>query len=204
MPGRQKQQISPTDARLGQAATLERLRAIKPREARYAVVDNDDIIRALAVARRELQEAQARRKKRLDALLPLVKGSGDDALTQAASLFDAPDEEVNAAEAAVAAAQEALQAATSHILLRAIPRDRYDALIADHKPTKEQKEEVGPELEFNPATFPSALVAACAVDPEMTEADVSDLMNSWGGADAIELFNTAYLLCTSRRAVGNA
>ena len=80
---------------------------------------------------------------------------------------------------------------------RALSRKQWMDLLAAHPPTKKQLDEdarlrgMRAGLDFNPATFPVAVIAACCVDPEMTVDDAKRLEDSlhfvqfetlWGAA----------------------
>lgn len=62
---------------------------------------------------------------------------------------------------------------TIDLTLRAIPTRRFSDLMAKHPPRKE-KNEAG----FNTETFGVALLAACAVNPAMTEEQAGQLVDS--------------------------
>lgn len=193
---------NPTDARFGAAATFERLKQIRPREAKFPFVDNDDVLAAHHAAKRRLDAAEEARRKRIDRLLPLVKDTGDgDVLARAADLLDAPDPDVDAARAKFEEAERAVVEATSHIVFHSLGRPAYDALLSEHPPTKEQKEALGLDLDHNPQTFPLALIAACAAEPRLTVEQIEELHegNVLNGADVQAMFNTCVLLCTTRR-----
>lgn len=73
---------------------------------------------------------------------------------------------------------------------RSIGRYRYDELVGlpKHQPSKEQKTKDG--LNFNPDTFPPALVAASCIEPEMSleEAEAIFADPDWNGAELQRLF----------------
>lgn len=62
---------------------------------------------------------------------------------------------------------------TISIRLRALPHRQFSDLIARHPPRKEKGEQG-----FNTDTFGVALLAACAVDPAMTEEQAGQLVDS--------------------------
>lgn len=66
----------------------------------------------------------------------------------------------------------------------------YDKLVAKHPPKAEQRVE---GASFNLDTFAPALIAACAVEPAMTEADAVEIWNSdsWSRGDLMVLFTRA-------------
>jgi hypothetical protein len=81
---------------------------------------------------------------------------------------DDPDpDELQRVNAAVQAAQEAVEACYVTVTVKALRPDAYEALQAAHPPTLEQ---VADRQVCNPDTFRPALLAACA-DGDMTEDD---------------------------------
>lgn len=76
----------------------------------------------------------------------------------------------------------------------AIGSHDLDKLQGKHKPTAQQKID---GLAWNSDTFPPALVAACLVDPEVTEAEMREIWESgdWSTGELSTLFNTASSLC---------
>ncbi len=85
-----------------------------------------------------------------------------------------------------------------------LTRVEYRDLLDKHKPTGEQRREFREaqklagipshrrlELSYNVDTYPPALIAACAVDPAMTEVEATELWNVLGNGEAAALFDTA-------------
>jgi len=92
---------------------------------------------------------------------------------------------VAAADAAVAEARAAVEAATFTFTFRAIgARERSD-LIAAH-PSQAEGEA------WNADTLPPALVAACCADPVMSPEQAADLMNALSEGDRAALFGAAW------------
>ncbi len=83
-----------------------------------------------------------------------------------------------------------------------IGRKSFDALLVAHQPTAAQKKNVadqgGGVLEYNQETFPPALMAASAIDPEMTVEEAEEIYHNWSSGDAEILFTTAILVCKER------
>ncbi len=75
---------------------------------------------------------------------------------------------------------------------KAIGRLPYDELVGDpaNAPTEAQKKE---GAQFNPDTFPPALVAAAAVDPKITLEEAVEIFgdSEWNGAELQKLFFAA-------------
>lgn len=76
----------------------------------------------------------------------------------------------------------------------AISSVELDKLRAKHKPTKEQRAE---GLGVNVDTFNPALVAACLVEPELSEEDMKEIWKSeaWSSGEVGHLFEIASSLC---------
>jgi len=72
---------------------------------------------------------------------------------------------------------------------KALGRIVYDELIEEpeHQPTDEQKKE---GAQYNPDTFPAALVAASCADPEISLEQATEIFadSSWNGAELQKLF----------------
>jgi hypothetical protein len=110
-----------------------------------------------------------------------------------------------AAQEALWAAREQLeglraQAAKDDVVVtlrfRSIGRHAYDDLIRQHPPTPDQQDEAkeaGGTLNFNPETFPPAVVAACLEEPRLSVDEVTEMWESaeWNQAELAELFSAA-------------
>lgn len=66
----------------------------------------------------------------------------------------------------------------------------YDKLVAKHPPSAEERLE---GQSFHVESFAPALLAACCVDPEMTEAEAKQLWNSesWSRGDRLSMYRAA-------------
>lgn len=118
-------------------------------------------------------------------------------------------EEFEDAEAALekvrARAEEA--GAIAEIKVRGMGRHNYDRLQADHPPSEEQRKKhkrenpEQPPLEWNPDTFPVALIAACAVEPTMTVEQVQEIWDSedWNLAECMTLLMACIEVNQQRR-----
>lgn len=80
------------------------------------------------------------------------------------------------------------------LIFEAISYKDLDALQAKHPPTQQQRVD---GAAFNRNTFPAALVAACSVDPKISESDARDIWASddWSTGELNTLFNTVSDLC---------
>ena len=100
------------------------------------------------------------------------------------------------ARAELEAAREALTGASCRIRFHPLDPDAFEALVGDHPPTKAQQDEGD---QWDRTTFAPALLAACAVDSDMTEKDWTDELTSkdergrpkWSRADRDGVFMAA-------------
>lgn len=100
---------------------------------------------------------------------------------------------------------------------RSLGYKRYDELVAEHLITEEQIHELvaagqlpedgSKDLQWNPQTFPTALIAHCMVEPEGTPDDILEWLEdgSFNGSEIQELFATAMAVnvSASRVQLGN-
>lgn len=88
---------------------------------------------------------------------------------------------------------------------RDIGRKPFDDLVLAHPATPDQKKRVeelgGGMLEYNVDTFPPALMAATAINPEMTLEEATEIFNDWGAGDVEALFATALMVCRERTSI---
>jgi hypothetical protein len=90
---------------------------------------------------------------------------------------------------------------------KALSRDRYERLLAAHQPSKTQRAQttaMGGFLQWNPDTFPPALIAACLVEPDdLSDEDVESMFtdDAWNQAELGALFDAALRACINRHAV---
>lgn len=81
------------------------------------------------------------------------------------------------------------------VLFRAIGSHAYDELVAKYPPNKKQKDQ---GLTYDMDKFGPALIAACAVEPEMSEEDAKEIWESdaWNRGELMTLFMGAVQVCT--------
>ncbi|WP_329492523.1 hypothetical protein OG618_37150 (plasmid) [Kitasatospora sp. NBC_01246] len=113
-----------------------------------------------------------------------------------------PDDDAKraAADAAAADLADAVQAAdrvSVTLRFRALPGPAFEDLVEEHPPTPAQAEK-DPGIEWNPKTFPAALIAAASVDG-ITPEQAAEFMATWGTADRADLFRGALGPQTERR-----
>ena len=111
---------------------------------------------------------------------------------------------VEDAEEALEALEDEAKEASEDFTFRGIGRQGFEALIDSHEPTADQRKKArkdGDEVQWNPDTFPQALVAASLVDPDLTEEEVQEIWDSpdWNQAELLELFAAALEVNTTRR-----
>jgi hypothetical protein len=109
---------------------------------------------------------------------------------------------------AVEEAKERAAAETVVFVFQAIGRIAWDELVTAHRPTDKQRTDhrrTGGqgELEWNPETFPPALVAASLVEPALSSDDVRALWDDsrWNLAELMALFTAAVAVNQQRRLV---
>jgi hypothetical protein len=126
---------------------------------------------------------------------------------RAAALAPADISKARAAEAASEAekaARGAAEEATVEFVLRALPRSALAALLLGHAPTEQQVDAYRAELrqmgrpfanerpQFNPDTFPPALIAAACVSPAITADEAGDMWHNWTDGETKALFLAAW------------
>lgn len=79
------------------------------------------------------------------------------------------------------------------LTFRAVGRESWLRLIADHKPHDEDRDAMGFPLRWHPATFEPAAVAASLEEPPLSEAEVRELFASpaWSKGRLDELIAAA-------------
>ncbi|MFD8022592.1 hypothetical protein ACFV6G_19485 [Streptomyces lavendulae] len=106
-------------------------------------------------------------------------------------------QELEAAETELVAAQSAFDEVSLLLTFRALPRPALDVLIRSHPPTEEQAEDGD---SWNPTSFPAALVSAAHVERDddghevegMTVPEAQDLLDGWPIAESNSLFAAAW------------
>jgi hypothetical protein len=160
--------------------TMDHLRSSKKpvRKTVWIALDSDDAT--------ELEEA-TRTFNIVDAAVNRAKANGNlvpqDTLTR---LIEATDRKTKATEVA--------RENSVKFVFRSLGRRKYDALLGEHPPTDEQMKKQGNDkLEFNPETFPEALVQACLIEPELSIDEVKEIFNSedWTPGETYSLFMAA-------------
>lgn len=122
--------------------------------------------------------------------------------------------ETKAAEEKVRIAKDAAKEDAVEFVFRSVGRKAYDNIVTQNPPTDENRKEVEAQggdpktIQWNPYTFPQALVAASMIHPHMSEEEVVELWDSpeWGGNELQQLFYAALAVQQKNRVVqlGNA
>jgi hypothetical protein len=113
------------------------------------------------------------------------------------------------ADAALAALRDRLEdeEAVVYFTFRGIGRAAYEKLVDLHPPTAEQRTKAKAgglgDIAWNHDTLPPALVAACLIDPQLTDDQVLQLWNDpdWNQAELAQLLNAAIEVNGQRRTV---
>jgi hypothetical protein len=151
--------------------TYDQFKALKKRrEIAYPIVTDDEALVAYRQAAKAVEDAPAR--------------------TTAADrnrLVKARDD-----------AEKALREATIVVRLRALPKDEYKALRAEHPPTDEDHNTLSEstngaltKAQFHADTFGPALVAACLVEPQVTVEQATEMAAEMNEAEWSGLFSAA-------------
>lgn len=107
------------------------------------------------------------------------------------------DEQMKAAEERLDEANEAITENTVVFKFKGIGRRAMDELIDEHQPTNKQKalarEQGETDLQYNPETFPQALVAASCFEPDLTPEEAAEMWDSddWNTSELVTLFMAA-------------
>lgn len=122
---------------------------------------------------------------------------------------DASKEERKAWEQTWSAYEVAVKEATERFSFRSLGRKPYDELVFAHPPTEEQraraKKQGADEPDFNPDTFPPALLAASCISHDHTIeqwqsiCDGDDDEGAWNMGEVTALFLTALEANQTRR-----
>lgn len=161
------------------AAVLDKLRTKRPIRAEYRIPLSDGPLDAVRAARRDLEVRES--------ALPV------------ANQFT-----LELAQQRVAEAQEQLDKAIAEaeadsvlLVFEGLPRDVFNALVDEHEPDDEDKKK---GLNYDPKTFPPALIAATCVEPGFDSAEqVADLVEPWNVMERESLFTTAMSTCVATR-----
>jgi hypothetical protein len=159
------------------AAVLEKLRQKRPIRSEYRIQLSDEPVTAVRDARAELD----RRESAL--------------LSASTATLDLAQQRVHEAEETLAKAIAAGDADSVLLVFEALPRDAFHALLDEHQPPDDDKGK-----DYDPKTFPPALIAATCVDPGFDSAEqVAGLIKSWNVTEREALFGVAMSACLATR-----
>lgn len=171
---------------LGQPATLDHLRKKKPMERLVPIYLDDEPVNHY----NDVAQRCERARMRHDASR---KKDGDDGSAA----------EYKRLQAELEDARAALEEVTVHVRFRSIGREAYEKLVRDHPATeqqeKEAQEQFGQSAPFNHETFAPALIAASAVEPQITVDEAAGYFQEWNDAEFAELYQGALDVNTRRR-----
>lgn len=116
-------------------------------------------------------------------------------------------QEHNAKKELHAAKHAELEECSIKFVFQSIGRKNYEALLEQHQPTEKQvadQKAADPKtpLEFNPETFPVALVVASIVEPDADKEELGEwLLNGeeWNSAEFMTLFMAALEVNSTRK-----
>lgn len=163
-------------------ATWDHLKKKKPVEDVVEILLDDEPTKAVTEAREALLEAEGN----------LHEKSSDPKLKKLR------DEAKKAVDLAMAAQNSEIVT----IRFRACGRKRYEEILDANPPSEEavkKAKDNGGMASWSVPEFPIALIAACAVDPVLTEEQVAELYDDWNSAEVQLLFLTAYSVNNNRR-----
>lgn len=120
--------------------------------------------------------------------------------------FHTEENQVAFAEAvdALVVAHAAALAESVEFIFRAIPRKRYDELLAMPIYWATNKQQTAfkakceaqsvryKPLEWNEETFPPVLMAECCIEPVLTVEEATEIWTEWGDAEAAVIWNHAH------------
>ena len=92
------------------------------------------------------------------------------------------------------------------VKVKSIGRQRFDVLQEQFPPSKETREKAkaeGGRAQFDIERFAPALIAECAVEPELTLEEATELWNSpaWNLAESMAIYHACLEVNTQRRVV---
>jgi hypothetical protein len=129
-------------------------------------------------------DAKARHvNTRVSVVVPMASDAAEEAERldpQLRRLRNADGEQGDLSEQVVALAEHIRDlertAAESEVtfVFEGLPRSRWDKLLLDHPLPPELRKQLGADIDFNPETFPPALMAASCVEPAELHSDFDD------------------------------
>lgn len=102
-------------------------------------------------------------------------------------------------------AKAALEENSAEFVFRSIGRKKYEELLLQHVPTEAQakraKDAGESPYQWNPDTFPVAVLAKSIVTPELSEEEIAEIWNGddWSQAETLSILEAAISCNTFRR-----
>lgn len=179
-------------------ATLDRLKSKRAFRVFHPVVLDNEVVATLEAAQKAYDEAKAAyetaRSRHLNYPSNVeAKAEHDDALGVLNETIEVLED-----------ARQDVEDATFTFVFKAVPPADFDVLARAHPPTDEDRAKWAEEEDFpedkwpkhSPTTFPSALIAACMVEPQMTEeqvrAEIWENTEVWNEQEKMALLSAAY------------
>jgi hypothetical protein len=105
-------------------------------------------------------------------------------------------ERVEKAEVLLDEVIDRIKESSMQFTFRSISRKKLDKLLEDNQPSAKAKakaEEAGEELNFDPDSFPPALIAATCISPELTLEEAQEIWESddWTQGELLSLLGAA-------------
>ena len=163
----------------------------RPEDTVQVSFGNGDAARELGEAQADLADAEMRFEV-VDPLDTALRATRSKAVSKAR-------------ERLKRARKQAVDESYAH-RLQGLPKVTFEELVRQHAPSDKQKKEwteagMRGEPAFDTDTFPPALVAACSIDPPLTEENTKEMWlaedSVWPAAVLKALFNVAHRLSTS-------
>lgn len=87
-------------------------------------------------------------------------------------------EDLAQAEAELEAASEAAAEHVVDFVVESVGSDLWEEIVDAHPPTKEQKDQYGDGMWFNPRTFPEVAIGCCLAEPQVPSDDIKQYLES--------------------------
>lgn len=142
--------------------------------------------------------------ERLDAARRAVRVAEIALDTAAEDRRDVAQDNLDAARVDLDQLEAEVKAQTVLFVFEGLGRKGYEELMANHPPTREQRDRLKATGDFAPWNvdeFPPILISACLVEPRLSVDEVRQIWDSprWNQSECVDLFNTALLVCSQRK-----
>lgn len=183
----------------------------KPLQQRVTIYLDDEPLEALGDARTALAQAERSAQDTYERKLALVKATAPPAvelLKHEEQLRAQMEASLTEARAAVEVAEDAVREASQEYVFRSPGRRRFEDLVAAHEPTDDDHDRIRTATgraealaRWHDETFIPALIAMCAVDPEVSLDEARVIYDEWTDSEIDRLFSAALLVCEGARHV---